>query len=160
MSAPDLYVVATPFKHGRRDYLSGDRYDRSALQPAVDDEFDRRMKVTKWAVPLTRETYAIGMARRPPLTIGHGFTAAMLVEHQIITQAEADALAPERDAYKGYLIEHILIAPFTWYQVTDAAGAPMRVKKFRTRQMACEFIDGLPEITDDGDIRSEPIERS
>lgn len=152
-----IFVVSMPFKVEGVDIERGDRYDRVKFK--LDDITDKTLRFTRFAVPLTPESYRIAITSRALGTVGRGFTVDELLEWGIIDASTAEGLhAAQREGeeYLGYRVIPVKQGHFTRYEVKDARGELMRQARFGTNERARAFIDTLPPAGHDGARKESP----
>lgn len=167
---PTIEIVTNPSGMivGERSYECGDRWD---AQPHLRSGHLTELQVhglsqQRYFAPLTRETYAIAMARHPEGHIGKGFTRAELVELGILDPAGTKAAAPpaktppkvkakaaekappEPEVYLGYVIHPVKQGNFTRFEPKTEAGELLREARFMTAAKARSFIDDLVATRD------------
>lgn len=163
--APVTIVLRPGQRVGEYDYLPGDSIDTKKL--IKDGIFNERLVASLlragFIAPITRETYARAIARRPKGTIGLGLDVDWLIANDIIDEAP---LAPEGHKVKvpadaepvgDYLIFPVPAGKFIFWDVVSPDGVRMRERRLSSKERAVEFVATLPplEKPNDGDVRSE-----
>jgi hypothetical protein len=138
--------------HEGGDLVDLDHYEaKGEITPRHRRIFDEQRIVG----PLNRENYERATGRRPPGTVGAGFTIPYLVKMGIIDGAPEGAKEPTPVAtpraqnkdpvpYKGQIIVPVLVGRFTQFEVKSEAGELLRAKRFRKVDAAKAFIDEIP----------------
>lgn len=150
-------IFARTMPHGSRLLERGDRYDQQAL--GFSDLTHKGLVGSRQVVPLSPETYAAAMAYRPDGAVGRGFTVEWLMEHGVLTAAQAEATAALPSdvlVYRGYRVVRWAKGIQRLWGVENAAGEPVRDQKFQSLERAQAFIDTL-KGSDDRDLRPEPL---
>lgn len=167
---PTIEIVTNPSGMivGERNYACGDRWD---AQPHLRNGHLTELQVhglsqQRYFGPLTRESYAIAMARHPEGHVGKGFTRAELVELGILDPAAKKEAAPpakakppakskdspkaalEPEVYKGYVIHAVKQGNFTRFEPMTQDGQLLRLERFMKIEKARTFIDDLVATRD------------
>lgn len=156
-------IVVRPIKVGATDFLPGDRFDpkRPPFSTHLDERQVGMIRRAGQVGPLTRESYAIALVRRPGGSppIGRGFTDVELMELGIIDEPPkrrartTPAVAPKSgepvgepiEIRPGYFLQafergHNLPPTF---DLRNADGDLVRPARFGTRALAEAFLDKL-----------------
>lgn len=167
-----LIVLSGPLTLRGETLVQGDRFDSEAFLKAgaINETNLAQFKRHNYIGPLTRESYAACMKRRPEGEMGQGFTRAELEargiidpEPEIVEKKAAKAADPKApieaiDLSKAAAIENYKDAcivtektgrggNLTFYSVTNDKGELLRPSKFRDVAKAKAFIDGLAPPT-------------
>lgn len=164
-----IEIALQPFKVGGRLLEPCDRFDEEVAKQ-LDEIHLKRLRLQRYLGPLTRDAYRSLITRRPPGTIGAGFTKDFLVEKGVLDPD--DAVVETAEPYKGCFIRPTSGA-FRFYQPLGPDGTPIRERPCKKREDAEAYIDAWladhstdssasitpsvkPEGQDDSDLQSQP----
>lgn len=155
-------IALRPTMVGERSFEPGDKFDadRYVSRGDLTERDVLILERHRFIAPLDRTNYQNAIARRPPGTIGAGFSPVFLRELGIIDEvpaapapkprAAAKPVAPkplsEPMDYKGRLIVPVQVGRFRQFDVTTKAGELLRPQRFRKVDTAQAFIDELPPL--------------
>ncbi len=150
----ETLIALQSFRAGAQSFEPCDRYDEGRVRFHEDEHENERAKrllrQQRYIGPLTRDTYRSLIRRRPPETVGRGFTVEGLIAMGVLDPDEEAAEEPEKfelgptdQQYGGCVLRVRKQGNFDRVTALSAEGKLLHAKEFPSVRRAQEFVDSL-----------------
>lgn len=145
-------VTLRPFKVGGCSFEPGDQYDPSIS--SLDARQNDRLVHQGYIVDFAPEAYRLAISKRPPGTVGRGWSLELLYSTGALERPPADKLPSggfvPKEGDEVHLGYHLSIRKmgnnFRYVTVYAPSGGRMAEREFKSPAKAREFIETLPVL--------------